>query len=965
MSEANPESTAAGSAGSVPQDASSGQAPDSDRRGFPGAFPETPANETTGFSVNPIPATPGTGNPINLAPGEKVPDPSTLTSNTISSTVRDDASLAKKTDDSEQTFGVSPLPATSGAGNPVQLEPGEKVPDPSTLTSNTISSTARDDTSLAKKADDSGQTFGVSPLPATSGIGNPVQLEPGEKVPPSSSFTQNTLNTFVTTDKESYERGSGPPQLPEVVTPQKERDNRGTSLFDLPPVSGAMIPESSLPIFGAPNEEQDPGFTIQSVGPNSTTVALAGQVPLEPRGVPTVIPQDEGSSNQQRDLALRDQTSGPNQSTSPSASEVPSTSRANETPSKSQDPNIFIQSVGPSSSTAKLAGEVPLESGSSSRDLPESRPGDATLGGNRSDDVTIQSVGPESTTAGLAGKVPFESNSSPSGGLEDQPRSEGQGGERSGDVTIQSVGPGATTAGLAGNVPLEPREPSRGASRTPQHLDNQEGSKPGDVTIQSVGANATTADLAGKVPLEPRSSSKGISENQQQPDEQERGRSDDVTIQSVGPNATTAGLAGNVPLESRSPPGNTSEGHRTGDDTPGGGPGNAFIQSTGANATTAGLAGNVPLEPRSSSGNLSEGRRTENDTQGGGSGNAFIQSTGANATTAGLAGNVPLEPRGVPEIVQESQQTAGFAPEASANPEALKEKAALEEELESKVPREPAASEGIGSATAGKTPSAETTNTGSTSRGLPPSVLQSIDEINRGSTKGPTSDAAASDSVSGGSQGIAIAPTVPDVVQESITKSHQSPEAAASAAVVDEKKAVESELLKVVKPEEALGEPAPSASAALSETAPAPTASANIGQVGNTGVTAADSNPGVSAKSAAERAIPNRHDSRDISPMSHPVEGLQRGSQPIPQLTPEVGPKAARSTTTPGGASSSASAGVTPSSTPQKSRVEPVRGSSGANSPQATSEASASSDKKSKRASGFFGKLKSKFSHKD
>ena len=488
-------------------------------------------------------------------------------------------------------------------------------------------------------------------------------------------------------------------------------------------------------------------------------------------------------------------------------------------------------------------------------------------------------------------------------------------------MTIQSVGPDSTTAGLAGNVPLEPREPPRGVPGIPQHLDEQKGSKLGDVTIQSVGANATTADLAGKVPLEPRTPPKGVSENQQQPDEREKGGSDDVTIQSVGPNATTAALAGNVPLEPRGSPGNPPEGNRNG-----------------------------------------------NNTQGGGPGNAFIQSTGANATTAGLAGNIPLEGRGVPEIVQESQQTAGFAPEASANPEALREKAALEEELESKVAKEPATSEGIGGVTAGRAPLAET-NPGSTSppsRGLPPSVLQSIDEINRGIAKAPTtSDAVASSSVSGGNRGIAIAPTVPDVVQESIEKSHQSPEAAASAIAVDEKKAVESELLKAVKPEEALGEPAPSASAALSERAPAPTSSADIGQIRSAGVAAADPKSGVPAKSVTERAVPNRHDSRDISPMSHPVEGLQKGSQPIPQLTSEAIPQAARSTTTAGGASQSASAGVTPSTTPQKSRAEPVRGSSGTNSTPARSEASASSDKKSKRASGFFGKLKSKFSHKD
>lgn len=815
MSGANPQSTAAGLAGSVPKETSSGQAPDVDPPELPGAFPTTPADETTGFSVNPIPETPGTGNPINLAPGEKVPDPSTLTSNTISSTARDDISLAKKADEPEQTFGVSPLPATSG-------------------------------------------------------IGNPVHLDPGEKVPPSNSFTQNTINTFVTTDEESYKKGSGPPQLPNVVTPQSERNNRGTSLFDLPPVSGSMIPESSLPLFGASNEEQDPGVTIQSVGANSTTAALAGQVPLEPRGVPEVIQEDEGSSNQERDSVLRNQTSEPNPSTAASAGHVPSESRTNETSSKGQDPDVTIQSVGPSSTTANLAGQVPLESRSPPGGFPEGGQGDGNPEAGRSDHVTIQSAGADSTTAGLAG-----------------------------------------------NVPLESRGPSRGASENQQHFDEQEGGKRDDVTIQSAGANATTAGLAGNVPLEPRSPPRGVLENQQPLDDRERGRLGDVTIQSAG-----------------------------------------------ANATTAGLAGNVPLEPRSSPGKIPEDHQNGGDAQGDGPGNVTIQSTGANATTAGLAGNVPLEHRGVPEIVQESQQTAGFAPEASANDEALREKAEVEEELESKVRREPATSEGIGGAAAGVASLAA--NAGSTSlpsRGLPASVLQSIEEINSGTAKGPTTTGTTPDSVSGGNRGIPIAPTVPDVVQESIAKSHQSPEAAASAVVVDEKKAVESELLRLVKPEEAMGEPAPSASAALSGEAPAPTSSTNIGDVGNNGVAAAHPTLRAPAKSAIEEAVQNRHDSRDISPMSHPIEGLQKGAQPVPQLLPEAVPQEVRPTAP--GASPSVPAGVAPSSTLQKSRAEPVRASSASKSTQATSEASASSDKKSKRASGFFGKLKSKFSHKD
>ncbi|MCJ1471544.1 hypothetical protein MMC13_000184 [Lambiella insularis] len=139
-------------------------------------------------------------------------------------------------------------------------------------------------------------TFGVSPLPASSGIGNPVQLQPGERVPHPSSFTSNTVHSAVTTDKESYERGADAYQLPNVVTPQQERDAKGGGMFGLPELSSGMIPESSLPMGGTSSYEKDPGITIQSAGPQSTTAQLAGQVPLEPRGVPEIVSESQAEA---------------------------------------------------------------------------------------------------------------------------------------------------------------------------------------------------------------------------------------------------------------------------------------------------------------------------------------------------------------------------------------------------------------------------------------------------------------------------------------------------------------------------------------------------------------------------------------------------------------------------------------------------------------------------------------------
>lgn len=522
MSGVTPLSTTAGMAGNVPKEAERDIRPVSASSDVPGNLPETPFHDASEYNVDPI-------------------------------------------------------PATSGIGNPVKLEPGETVPRPNTLTSNTVSSTARDDPSLKKSAEDAEQTFGVAPLPATHGPGNPVSLQPGEKVPRPSEFTQNTTTSHVTTDKDSYEKAGGAPQLPDVFTPDNDRESLG-GMFKMPEIGGTMIPESSLPMGDGAASEKD-----------------------------------------------------------------------------------------------------------------------------------------------------------------------------------------------------------------------------------------------------------------------------------VGP---------------------------------------------------------------------------------------VIQSAGAQSTTAALAGNVPLEPRGVPEIVQESQQEAGVRPEASENSEAVKEKSAVEKELETKVPEEPATSESTGVAAPEGT-SGASDDTGkdaavaaggvaaggavaaaaTASHGLPASVQQSIDEMNKGS---------------------AIAPTVPDVVQESITESHQSPEAAGDKTMVGEKSAMEKELLSEVKREDNVGEPAPSSSAALAETAPAPTGSENVPPP-----ISKDSAPVTTATAPAQtpatgnsmkQAVQSQPDSRDISPMSKPMKQMQNQTQPT------------------------VTTGVGSSTAPQTSQQPDKAVPAAKPSPAATNSTAA--DKKAKRASGFFGKLKSKFSDK-
>ncbi|EOA87964.1 carbohydrate-binding module family 48 protein [Exserohilum turcica Et28A] len=232
LSSAAPESTTAALAGNVPKEAA-----DKDDTALPGAFPETPYTETPAAEA--------------------------------------------------QTFNVAPIPATQTLGNPIALAPGEPVPEASTLTDNTVESTVKHDEEPQQEA----STFGVAPIPATAGAGNPIHLAPGEKVPDATTLTSNTVESTVKTDAASYEKADALPPLD--FTPQAERDAKG-GMFDLPPVIGNMIPESSLPMGVDAKTEQDTGVTIQSSAPTSTTAELAGQVPKEPRSdVPEAVVESQ------------------------------------------------------------------------------------------------------------------------------------------------------------------------------------------------------------------------------------------------------------------------------------------------------------------------------------------------------------------------------------------------------------------------------------------------------------------------------------------------------------------------------------------------------------------------------------------------------------------------------------------------------------------------------------------------
>ncbi|PHH67406.1 hypothetical protein CDD81_15 [Ophiocordyceps australis] len=300
---------------------------------LPGGFPVTPANEDKTFGVNPLPAAPGAVNPIQLAPGEKIPD--SAKSQGLNDNVKLDKASYEKSDalpgagaSGDKTFGVSPLPAAPGAVNPIKLAPGEKIPD--SARSQGINDNVKLDKDSYQRSDalpgasEADKTFAVNPLPAAPGAVNPIRLAPGEKIP--DSIKSQGLNDNVKLDKSSYEKSDALPGIPDTTS--------------LPPVSKNMIPESSLPIVDA----KDAAF-INSVGPQSTTVGLAGQVPKE------------SSKN------AFINTVGPEATTVGLAGKVP----------KESSKNAFTNTVGPDATTVGLAGKVPKESSNVPQMVTESQ----------------------------------------------------------------------------------------------------------------------------------------------------------------------------------------------------------------------------------------------------------------------------------------------------------------------------------------------------------------------------------------------------------------------------------------------------------------------------------------------------------------------------------------------------------------------------------------------------------------
>ncbi|KAI1116330.1 hypothetical protein F5Y14DRAFT_78106 [Nemania sp. NC0429] len=314
-------------------------------------------------------------------------------------------------------------------------------------------------------------------------------------------------------------------------------------------------------------------------------------------------------------------------------------------------------------------------------------------------------------------------------------------------------------------------------------------------------------------------------------------------MNSVGPDATTVALAADVPLEKEAVAGTTEEGvpgafpetpaaadpkdeetFRV-DPLPAAGgavnpiklaPGEKIPEDLAAQNTTS----EVKLDPES---------YEKSDTIPGGI-PVLLSSAAPESTTAALAAEVPLEPK-VPEIVKESQEEAHVSPEASAVPEEVEEKAAVEKELLEKVKEAPSTSEGTAGAGTDKTEDVVTPSEAAASIVAAVSVAagaavasavaakdliadKTQDALTTAQTTAasaatqlpdavkeqlPESVQAAIDTTQKEETREEVSPEVPTEVKESIIAAGESPEAAANTEAVEEKKAVEEELLSEVK----------------------------------------------------------------------------------------------------------------------------------------------------------------------
>jgi hypothetical protein len=187
---------------------------------------------------------------------------------------------------------VAPESTTVGLASHVPLEPKHEAPaaeeKDAPVIENKKGTTSVPGTFPETPAAEPDKQFSVNPLPAADFAVNPVKLEAGEKAP--KSITSNGVHDHVTLDKASYEQSDRIPGLEGLTAP--------TNLA--PTTIGTIIPESSLPIISADVLPIAPVEVLtNSAAPQSSTAALAANVPLERHQAPAVVKESQLKSDEE------------------------------------------------------------------------------------------------------------------------------------------------------------------------------------------------------------------------------------------------------------------------------------------------------------------------------------------------------------------------------------------------------------------------------------------------------------------------------------------------------------------------------------------------------------------------------------------------------------------------------------------------------------------------------------------
>ncbi|EGD97086.1 hypothetical protein TESG_04505 [Trichophyton tonsurans CBS 112818] len=384
ISGVTPESTTAALVGAVPREPNAHQAtissaaPTSSTAQLagqvpfekpPGTYPESPIKDES-YSVNPLPATGTLGNPVKLAPGEKLSDSAKNVSSGLGGNVTLDKGSYDK-DASDPTMAAMAAAAAVTGGSDKNKKQGDCGKDSQQKVSEILWQdeqqkfsgndqqrfsgkdeqqrfSGKDEQRFSGK--DEQQKFSVNPLPATGTVGNPSMVSSGEKQSGSAkNGTPKGQGSSVTTDKQSYDKGASDPAMAAMAAvaatggngKKKQGENgNGQQQFSVNPLPATGTVGNPVKVAAGEKLPEQSTISSNTVGSKVTTGKESYEKDASDPAMAAMAAKQHDKKN--------------------TFSALPAGS---EPKSKSVGPNDnpAVSSAAPQATTAALAGAVPLE----------------------------------------------------------------------------------------------------------------------------------------------------------------------------------------------------------------------------------------------------------------------------------------------------------------------------------------------------------------------------------------------------------------------------------------------------------------------------------------------------------------------------------------------------------------------------------------------------------------------------